>query len=73
MADGHLGLAQMANARRVSHLGLGSNFQPSPKCPTAYPKVFCKVKLTQTSWLYTCAMHHVCTLCAHAVSFSITH
>ena len=39
MADGHLGQAQMANAVSIGHLGLGSNFQPSLKCPTPSLKV----------------------------------
>ena len=29
VADGHLGWAQVADARCVSHIGIGSNFQPS--------------------------------------------
>ena len=29
VANGHLGRAQVADARHVSHIGLGSNFQPS--------------------------------------------
>ena len=34
VADGHLGRAQVADAWRVSHIGLGSNFQPSLIWPT---------------------------------------
>ena len=40
MTDGHLGRAQMADAVSVSHLGLGSNFQPSLKWLMPYLKVF---------------------------------
>ena len=29
VADGHLGRAQVADAQRIGHIGLGSNFQPS--------------------------------------------
>ena len=59
MAAGHLGLAQMADVVSVGHLGLGSNFQPSLKWPTAYLKVanFMVIHLRHASCLYTVHMH----------------
>ena len=73
VADGHLGRAQVADARHVGHIGLGSNFQPSLIYILKFKFKAQIMNFTVVHWGHVSCSHHVRTLYTHAVSFSITH
>ena len=82
VADGHLGQVQVTNARSVSHIGLGSNLPTQSHMADSISLTIYILKFkfraqimnfTVVDQGHASCSHHVHTLYAHAVSFSITH